>query len=342
MIKVGFIGTGGISAVHLKYLQSRKDVKIAGLCDMNRDQAVKRQKEFGGDVFTDFAEMLEQSKPDAVWLCTPPSVRRAPLLACAARGIPVFCEKPVERDAARGRQIAAELRKRKAKVQVGYVFRTMPVIQALRKIIKEDDIHLIHSFYACDVSLKMSLPKWFYDKAKSGGALIDQATHNLDLLRSLFGEVREVRGMAKNPVNRKKSGYTVDETLGLILTFSSGVIAVHTHSWVADRWRNEISFSGEKNFYRLNLNTGTLTGDQPVAAECNLYGGKKKKAAVKAPLQFQQESRSIYEYENDIFLKQVKSGDWSNSPSDYSDGLKSLNLTLACDRALTSGLAVKV
>lgn len=342
MIKAGFIGTGGISGAHLTCLQGRKDVKIAALCDVNREQVLKRQKEFGGDVFTDFDTMLNQIKPDAVWLCTPPSVRRDPLLACADKGIPVFCEKPVERNEARGRQIASELTKRKAKVQIGYVFRSVPVVQALRKIIKDDHIHLIHSFYACNVSLNMSLPKWFYDKSKSGGALIDQATHNLDLLRSLFGEVREVRGTAKNPVHKKKSGYTIDETLGLILTFRSGIVAVHTHSWVGDRWRNEITLSGEKNLYRLNLNTGCLTSDQPVAAECSLYSGKgKKKRPAHAPFQFQQESGNIMKYENDIFMNQVISGNWKTNPSDYSDGLKTLHLTQVCDRALAGGV-VKV
>lgn len=342
MIRAGFIGTGGISPVHLKYAQSRRDVKIVALCDMNREQALKRQKEFGGDLFTDFNEMLDRVKLDAVWICTPPWVRRAPLLACADKGIPVFCEKPVERSEARGRQIADALRKRKAKVQVGYVFRSMPVVQVLRRIIRDDRIHLIHSFYACNVSLKMSLPKWFYDKDKSGGILIDQATHNLDLLRGLFGEVDEVRGTAKNPVHKKKAGYTIDETLGLILTFRSGVIAVHTHSWVGDRWRNEITLSGEKNFYRLNLNTGALTADQPLAADGGLSSGKgRKKKPAGVPLQYQQGTRSIYEYQNEVFLKQIVSGDWSNNPSDYSDGLKSLHLTLVCDRALSGGL-VKV
>ncbi|MDD5482614.1 MAG: Gfo/Idh/MocA family oxidoreductase [Kiritimatiellae bacterium] len=338
MIKTGFIGTGGISAAHLNYLKTRRDVKIAALCDVNREQALKRQKEFGGDVFTDFEEMLNKTGLDAVWICTPPAVRRAPLLACADRGIPVFCEKPVERSAAKGRQIAAELRRRRAKVQVGYVFRSTPVVQALRKAIGRDRIHLVHSFYACNVSLTMALPKWFYDKAKSGGALIDQATHNLDLLRFLFGEVSAVRGAALNPVKRKKGGYTVDETIGLILTFRRGIIAAHTHTWVGDRWRNEMTMSGEKNFYRLDLNKGNLTGDRPASAECDLYsrkGGKTKTAS--APLQFQQSARSIYEYQNKIFLKQVVSGDWRNNPSDYADGLKTLQLTLACDRVLAGG-----
>lgn len=108
-----------------------------------------------------------------------------------------------------------------------------------------------------------------------------------------------------------------------------------------DRWRNEITLSGEKNLYRLNLNTGCLTTDQAIAADCNLYRGKKASARPNAPFQFQRGPRSIYEYQNEIFLKQVAGGDWRHNPSDYADGLKSLHLTLACDQALARGL-VKV
>jgi len=307
MVKIGFIGTGGISGAHMKVLQKRDDVKIAALCDINREQALKRQKEFGGDIFTDFNEMLDKTNLDAVLICTPPSVRRAPLLACADRGIPVFCEKPVERSVAAGRQIAVELKKRKAKVQIGYVFRSTPVAQVARELAHHDKIHLVHSFYACPVSLNMGLPKWFYDKSKSGGALIDQATHNLDFLRYLFGEV-----------------------------------CAHTHTWVGDAWRNEITFSGEKNFYRLNLNKGLLTGDKPVVENLNFSGGKQNKPSKETnSFRFQPDERSIFEYEHEVFLNQVVTGKWQNNPSDYADGLKTLELTHACNRAI-AGVTVKI
>lgn len=338
MIKAAFIGTGGISSVHLKYLQGRRDVKIVALCDVNREQALVRQKEFGGEVFTDFNEMLEKAKPDAVWLCTPPLVRGAPLLACADRHVPVFCEKPVERDERRARKIAVALSNRRARVQVGYVFRCTPVVEVARKVIAADRIHLVHSLYTCGMSLKMSSRKWFYDKVLSGGALIDQATHNMDILRYLFGEVEEVRGTARNPVHKKRPGYTIEETIGLVMTFKNGIIGAHQHSWVGDGWHNEIIMSGEKNIYRLNLNTGIFTSDKPIEADCDIVAGRKKDKTADASFRFQQEKRSIYEYENAVFLKQVSSGDWRKNPSDYSDGLKTLRLTLACDRAVSGGV----
>lgn len=338
MLNVGFIGTGGICAAHLNYLKTRKDVRIATLCDVKPEAVEKRRKEYGGQAFTDFEKMLDQVRLDAVWICTPPAVRRDPLLACADRKIPVFCEKPVEHDEARGRAIAAALARRKAKVQIGYVFRSIPQVEALRQAMRDDTIHLIHSFYACNVSLAMSLPRWFYDKSKSGGALVDQATHNLDLLRYLFGEVRTVQAMAVNPVRKKAGAYTIDEVLGLVFQFRSGVLATHNHTWVGDNWRNEMIISGEKRLYRLNFGKGTLIVDGAAA--------KKAKPASKAALTpygrlcFQHDGTSLFQYENARFIKQVVSGDWSRNVSDYADGLKTLQLTLACDRAVNKGKAV--
>lgn len=337
MIRTAFIGVGGIAPVHLRYLKTRRDVGVAALCDIRQEQAVKRQQEFGGEIFTDYRAMLDKVKPDAVWLCTPPSVRREPLVACADRGIPVFCEKPAERRDAEAAATVRELIKRKARVQIGYVFRSMPTVQRLRALLRDDSIHLIQSFYGCNVSLTMGLPAWFYDKAKSGGALVDQATHNLDLLRYLFGEVKEVRGYAKNPVHKKRKAYTIDETLGLVFMFANGILGTHTHTWVGDAWRNEIVLSGEKRLYRLFLNTGRLVVEQPAAGAHDPLSPRMAKSKVKGVFEFQQGKRPIYEYENGIFLKMVKTGDWSINPCDYTDGWKSLQLTLACDKAVTQG-----
>ena len=117
MIKAAVIGTGSISGVHLTYLKSRKDVQIVGLCDLNEVNLLKRHKEFGGECFADYRQMLAEVQPDAVWICTPSKVRREPLLACADRHIPIFCEKPAERDEKLARKIATELTRRKAKIR---------------------------------------------------------------------------------------------------------------------------------------------------------------------------------------------------------------------------------
>lgn len=112
----------------------------------------------------------------------------------------------MERSLQQAEEIANELKDRNARVQIGYVFRSIPIVKRLQEEMADDDITLIQSFYGCNVSRTRSLPAWFYDKELSGGALIDQATHNLDLLRMLIGEIVEIRGVASNPVQTKKEG----------------------------------------------------------------------------------------------------------------------------------------
>lgn len=340
MINVGFIGTGGISPSHLNYLKKRKDVRIAALCDIQADCVAQRQKEYGGTAFTDFRKMLDQTRLDAVWICTPPSTRKEPLLACADRKIPVFCEKPVEHDEAKGRAISAALTRRKAKVQIGYVFRYALVVNALRRAMQDDTIHTIQSFYGCNVSLTMGLPSWFYDKAKSGGALVDQGTHNLDLLRFLFGEVRTIHGLAVNPVRKKTGRYTIDETIGLLFKFRNGMIGTHTHTWVGNSWRNELVISGEKHIYRVDLNNGRLIADgKPFQKNKPTKKTLIPIAGAKEQVWFQDNSHDLYSPENEYFIKQVVSGNWKQNRSTYADGLKTFQLTLACERALAKGKA---
>jgi myo-inositol 2-dehydrogenase / D-chiro-inositol 1-dehydrogenase len=316
MIRVGFIGTGGICAAHLNYLKTRSDVAIAALCDVNRDNLERRQKEYGGDAFEDFATMLARVKLDAVWVCTPPQVRGAPLAACAKRGIPVFCEKPVERSLARAERIAAELKRHKARVQIGYVFRSMPIVERARREMADDKIHVVQSFYGNNAGLTRAMRAWFYDKKLSGGALVDQATHNFDLLRLLVGEVAAVRGFVSNPVAAKRKGYTIDEVISLSFRFGNGATGSHVHTWVGDTWRNELMLSGEKRHYRLDLGRGVLTVED-----------KDDTRTVR------QNQSLMYTHQNARFLEMVASGDWRANPSDYADGVETLRLTLACDRA---------
>jgi predicted dehydrogenase len=323
MIKAGIIGTGGIAGVHLSFLAKRRDVRIVAQCDTSQEALARRTKEFGGTGYADFEKMLAETELDAVWLCTPPQVREAPLLACARRHIPVFCEKPVERSTERGTSIAKALMELDARVQVGYVFRSMPLISRLIQEMEGDRVHAVQSYYGCGVSLDRSLPAWFYDKSLSGGALVDQATHNFDLLRRLFGEVEAVTGIARNPVHRKGTGYTIDEVLSLGLAFRSGLVCSHTHTWVGDDWRNELHLSGEKRRYRVNLSLGQLRVEE----------GKKSWS-------FTQDKKSIYTWENEVFLSLVSSGDWTRDPCTYEDGLRTLELTNACDRAIETGSIV--
>ena len=321
MLQIGFIGTGNIAGLHLQYLQSRGDVQIAALCDTRAENAERRRAEFGGAAYSDFRSMLDAHRLDAVWLCTPPEARREPLLACAERGVPVFCEKPVECSLASARGVAHALEAHGNRVQVGYVIRPMPIVQRLRELMADDSVHVAQSLYLCDISLKPeAMAPWLFDKSVSGGPIVEQGTHNLDLLRYLFGEAQAVRGISANPVRAKDPAYSVEEAVSLGFVFGGGTLCTHTHSWVSGHFINELVLSGEKRLYRLGLTSGTLRwqdGDGEMHT-------------------FSQGDGGIFAYEDALFLDQVASGDWSRNICSYADGMATLALCLAADQALSA------
>ena len=325
-LKVGFIGTGNISWTHLRILEKRKDIEIVSLCDIVEDHAKEKQAAFGGEIFLDHETMLKKGpKLDAVWVCTPSTAREEILVNCTKAGLPVFCEKPAERKVAVAKRIAQKLEKiPNARVQIGYVFRSMALTQRLKEMMADDKVRTFMSSYACPASSQNCLPAWFYDNDLSGGALVDQATHNFDWLRYLFGEVTEVFGFATNPFRKKvvkKSGnYTIDETIAMTLKFENGITGTHSHSWLADTWRNEVVLFGEKRKYHVNLGACTI-----------------KVESAREETLFTQRPGTMYVFENEKFINAVKSGDWSGNPSTYRDAAKSLALTQACIDSLNKG-----
>lgn len=308
------IGTGGISRVHLDWMRSRDDVEIAALCDVNAAALNERIEQYGGKGYSNMTEMIDTESLDAVWICTPQTVREEPLLLCTDREIPVFCEKPAAYDEQTAEAIASRIAG--ANVTVGYPFRTIPVLDVLRGYLAGDKVHTLQSLYVCDVSLSMGLRPWFYEQEKSGGAMVDQATHVFDLLRVLVGEVEQVTGIASNPVRGKREGYTIDEAIGLTMLYESGAVGTHVHSWVADTWRVEVALSGEQRLYRLDLTGNKLTVIENGRTTEHTY------------------NTNLYSLENDHFLEMVTSGDFSANPCSYDDAARTLALTKRCNEVI--------
>ena len=302
MIRVACIGLGEKAGPHLRYLATRPDVRIEALCDSDPAALRACRRPAGARAFTSVARMLRAVPLDAVWICTPASVRRGPLLACAARRLPVMCEIPVERTLARAWQLARDLKARDARVQVGYVFRSVPIVRRLLKEMRGDDIRGIVSVFGCG------------QEAGAGGrarpeALLEQIAHNVDLLRLLVGDA--VR------VDRAGAGArSADGAQAAGLQFATGAAGSHIHLPRGSTWRNEMLLTGARRSYRLDLGRGLLTIEE----------GSKVRA-------YRQDPSRLYEHEDARFLDQVVAGEWDRNPCDFEQGVASLALALACKHA---------
>jgi predicted dehydrogenase len=317
--RIGLIGAGGISAVHINSINQIKNAKLVAVADIDRSKAEERAKLAGGaEVFTDFRQMLDKVKLDALWICTPQSVRENPIDAAIEKKIPVFCEKPVADNLKTAQRIAKKIEKAKHPVMVGYVLRYLKITNRLREFLAKDKLIMVNSCYACPMSLNYKkgnpFPLWFYNKKISGGAIIDQSTHLFDMMRYLVSEIGELVSYGANTIVPKTKEHTVEDTHVISFRFKNGLLGTHTHTWSHPHWRSGLMLYGEKGFYDIKFMANQLSVE--------LDNGESFSYAPK--------DDNMYYNEDIHFVDMVRKGDFSKMHSSYSDGLKTFELTLRC------------
>ena len=75
-LRVGVIGCGRISVMHLGSIKYLDGVELAACCDIKPERAEKVAKDFGVPAYTDYREMFEKEKLDAVHICLPSLIVR--------------------------------------------------------------------------------------------------------------------------------------------------------------------------------------------------------------------------------------------------------------------------
>ena len=102
-IRIAFLGTGGISLKHSRFLKDCPDAEIVGGCDVS-EEIVKGLWERTWDgtenapdppAFTDIDRMFDQTNPDAVVICTPHTLHYDHCMKAATRGCHILVEKPM-------------------------------------------------------------------------------------------------------------------------------------------------------------------------------------------------------------------------------------------------------
>ena len=196
-LKVGIIGTGGISHEHMKgYLALPDDVEIVGLCDIDEAKVYSYAESYGIDkkyVYTDYNKMLSETKFDAISVCTWNAEHKNATIAALKSGANVICEKPMAMNAKEAQEMADTAEKTGKLLQVGFVRRFGNDAEILDDFIKGGQIGDIYYAKATYLRRNGCPGGWFGDKKYSGGGpVIDLGVHVMDLVRYLAGSPKPV------------------------------------------------------------------------------------------------------------------------------------------------------
>ena len=219
--RLGFIGAGGIAHRHFGVLEQMDDVRIVAVADPDQSRATEAAGRFGAQAFADHAAMLESVELDAVYICVPPFAHGDAERACIARGLPFFVEKPLSLDLALAEQIAEEVERAGLVTAVGYHWRYLDTVDEARARLAENPAQLMTGFWLDQTPP----PEWWWREDASGGQVVEQATHIIDMARFLAGDVTEVFGLASRRDRPDFAGMTVPTATTATLRFAGGAIA---------------------------------------------------------------------------------------------------------------------
>ena len=186
-IRVGVIGCGRISVMHLSAIYDIEATELVAVCDIVKERADEAAAKYGVAAYYDHIEMLKSEKLDAVHLCLPHYIHSKVAIDAFEYGVAVLTEKPMDvsyEAAAEAVRIAKE-----KNVQFGVIFQCRyndpaVLVKAALKSGKLGKILSARSTltWCRDVSYYADSDwKGTWDK-EGGGVIIDQAIHSIDLV----------------------------------------------------------------------------------------------------------------------------------------------------------------
>ncbi len=193
-VKVGIIGTGGISEVHAKGYLADERCEICAVCDINEERAAKFAAKHGiPKYYSDYQVMLDSEDLDAISVCTFNNFHAPITIAALKSGKHVLCEKPMAINTAEAVKMKEEADKANKLLMIGLVRRFGNDAAILQDFINNGYFGDIYYAKATYLRRNGSPGGWFSDKERSGGGpLIDLGVHVIDLVRYLLGSPKAV------------------------------------------------------------------------------------------------------------------------------------------------------
>ena len=340
-VRIGFAGTGGIAGAHLADLVRLPEAEVVALYDVERERCELAMRRINGQqeqlvrpggpeprrlqakVYTDFKKMLAEAGLHAVYICIPPFAHGDVEFAAIEAGVALFVEKPVALSIDLARQVAAAIQAKGLVSSSGYQTRYSEATDKAKELLAGKTVAMALGFYLG------GLPgtPWWRVQAQSGGQLVEQATHTVDLMRYLAGEVTKVYSAGALRALKDVPNLDIFDVATTTLHFASGAIGSIANTSILGSGTSAGVPSGVhvlSQDLRLEVWGTTLKVTGPGKTEELRWSGSPMMA------------------EDQAFLEAVARRDPARVRSPYADAAKTLAVTLAAEESARTGRPVDV
>ena len=202
-VRYGVIGIKGVGGKHVSMAREHENVELTALVDLDEAAVKTQSQELGVRAFTDYRELLDAGIVDAVSIATPHHLHAIIGLECLNAGVHVFTEKPLANRVSDADAMIETAKARDLKICVGHQYRTYHTPQTMKHLIDTGAIGNIMRVLWTWIEFR---PESYYDRDiwrqtwrhAGGGVLMNQTSHDLDLICWLVGEPVQVSAMIGN------------------------------------------------------------------------------------------------------------------------------------------------
>ena len=323
-LRIGLAGAGMISLYHLRAWQEVEGADVVAVCDVDREKAAQRAREFDIDaVYTDVEQMLAECALDAIDIAASVDAHAPLTRAAAARGAHVICQKPLTRTVAEARALIDEVGDT-VRFMVHENYRFRPHYMTVREWIGEGRIgepRHAQMNVRCSglVSMNGETP-WLVNRQPylttfDRNIVFETMIHHLDVMRLLFGPL-EVRSAYLGWLNGNMKG---EDTASIVLEGRNGFIAVADGCLVAPGYpplpADRFEVIGSEGTLIMDYDRIFLVGREKDAVQVDLVGRYQE----------------CFSHATRQFVHGIRTGDAFET--DRLDNLQTLELMEACYEA---------
>jgi len=253
-LRFGLIGCGRIAKNHFEAMAQLEEAKFTACCDIIHERADEAAHTYHVPaVYYNYHDMLKKEQLDIVSICSPSGLHPQMGIDVANHHIHVLTEKPMATNIQAAGELIAACDKNNVKLFVVKQNRLNATMQLLKRAV---DKNRFGQIYLAQSNVFWQRPQSYYDSAKwrgtwefDGGAFMNQASHYVDAMHWLLGDVQSVMAVTGTLARRIEA----EDTGCAILHFRKGTIATINVTMLVfpKNLEGSITILGEKGTVKL-------------------------------------------------------------------------------------------
>ena len=266
------LGCGGIAGRHAKAVSALGNrMELVACVGRDLERTTTFAAEHGGEPFIDLDRMIDVQAPDLVVATLPPYARGGEIEHAASRGVDLLVEKPIALDMMSADRMVEAVESAGVVAAIGFMYRFGDAVRRWREL-DTGPAGLYVGGYYCNALHA----HWWRKRALSGGQILEQAIHQIDLIRHLVGEPDSVYARYANLFHNSVADYDVEDVSATVFGWDDGRIASLSASNIAipGVWHKEWAVMAERMTGRFtSWNDAVLTRTKGEIENETIAGG---------------------------------------------------------------------